>query len=184
VYTLTPKRAQTFVNGTNYPVDDWKSGMTDVMTSGGATDWTVTPGASPLRSPQFQRNWKVLKVNKLFLREGQEHRHHIFLSPKYPFNGQMIDSGDVIWRNLSIVTMIVITGSLVADASDANLNVTTSSGALHAITTGAIRCRAVGKNRTIYTNYGVLDTSTTDASTYQKAIDDESHQQTGTTWIS
>lgn len=181
IYTMTPRRVGTFVGGTR-PHDDWEQGLLSVNTTTQADLWSEQPGASPFRSPQFCRNWKVLKSDRVFLREGQEHQHHIFLSPKYPFSAQMIASGDGIWPKLTIVTMVVINGSIVVDDGDAAKNVTTSSGQLHMVTTGAIRCRAIGKNRMLYTTYGNLDNVSTGIA-MEKAIDDESHLTTGTSMV-
>lgn len=192
LYNITPRKdmlSQVTVSGVvqqgQSPIQDWALGYKEMQeviephlpgAAGDYTDWSEVPGTTPFKSGRFMSNWRVTAKSSFTLQPGKEHVHVTFLSPKFPFNvldnaADKLNMGD-IRRGVSHGLMFTTRGSIVSDSADGN--VTTSKGFVQYTVSGSCRFRAIGKNRTLYTSFGGLDTNVTNAN--EEQMDDELHR--------
>jgi len=81
LYIVTRKVSDKSTFASNQPFNDWDGGLTK-----SAADLTAVTrdsfGLKPTVSKQFNMNWVILKVVKVVLEPGQEHKHQFTFKPK------------------------------------------------------------------------------------------------------
>lgn len=111
-----------------FPISQWDIGFEKQTTSGVANDDYRDAYASPFESQGFCLYYKVNKVTKIELGQGQSHCHMATHNINKAVHGQILAEHSLM-RGLSKINMIVISGTPINDIANKNL-VSTSSCAV------------------------------------------------------
>lgn len=182
IYDLTPRQSSAIFLD---PSTSWEKGFEERMVNSalpaGISKWRNMVGSDPQKSHHFNRNFRILSHHRVFLKEGQEHHHSVFLSPKYPTNSGSVYSttnaeGQYMFKGMSVMTMVVAHGAMTADFElvDSALGVPTfSKGSLHVLVEGKCKFQALGRSKIMYMQNGTIDALPGD---HDAAVDDETHE--------
>lgn len=101
------------------PLEVWEKGLADY----GGTFTPITIGATPFKSPEFRRQFKIHKVTTLSMEPGQQHEHTVYHKYNRLIDSNQFDNWTTTLsiKGLTRWTMFVFHGSLVHESASSNV---------------------------------------------------------------
>lgn len=143
IYDITFKRFP-FGTATDTPLEAWNKGMLDF----GVTDQSTYPYATPFRSPEFGKLFRVVRSTAVHMEPGQQHEHTVYKRINTLSTTDRIDNSvsNAFLPPYALFTLVTFVGALVSDSTsttaapivsygtgqlDAVVQIEVSSGFLH-----------------------------------------------------
>lgn len=160
IYELTPRFHISTPALTNTPTNLWDEGFEDQLLTPTANDDYRDVYASPFDSQAFTLYYKVDKVTKVELGQGQSHCHTTTYHINKPVYGQILSNYNLL-RGIAKCNMLVVSGTPLNDLN-VKSNVSTSSVAVDVVTyytTEYTYAASQRKLRTYTNTLGVINTA-------------------------
>lgn len=164
------------------PEDAWTNGLAQITSGTGSTGTTPqTMGVTPFQSYDFCKNYRVIKVTKIYMELGKSHIHNINLMTAFKMNTRDLDDSGAAtkgFRNITMHCMLVFHGMPVNDGTTDTL-IAMGSGAVDIVSESKIvwKYNVAETTRSMYfdDNQGTITTEklmneqTGAADTYEEA---------------
>lgn len=182
IYDVEHRRDVVYGADSITPLSAWQQGLSSSAAGTGSTTTTVnTVGITPFQSPDFCRNYRVVKVTKIYLALGKAHSHTLILNRPKIVNGRMLDNSGAqtgAYRGITHDMLFVFQGLPVNDGTTNSL-IALGSGAVDMVIQHKVTWNYVdlGGEKRYYTddNQGTITTEkfmneeTGAADTYEEA---------------
>lgn len=157
MYEITPRFH--ILDSANGPTNAWDAGFEEQKTGGLSNDDYTDVYSSPFDSQRFCLFYKVNKVTKFELAQGQSHCHKATYHVNRPVHDQ-IQNSFTIYSGIYKANMIVISGTPINDQTT-RANVSTSSVAVDIVEYVTYEYTFASNLRTIRSYQNTLDPITT-----------------------